>query len=423
MFNNIQSSTKKSKSIIKPISLVLILSLGMTFIYFAISSFALLSDNITRFQRQTREKMRFQVVDNYFGDDERIFFDSKDNIIRLKQMYNALTSDERYDFVVSTIQPIGVKNFSGSEKFKNMYERGIHIEDVVIDGEEYSIIKSLQYNRELLESYNLSLSDGRYPQDDEYTYNREASVPILLGSDYKGTYYLGDTIELDYIGLRIRGAVIGFLEEDEYIFDQDSIVYLNRFLLIPSLNFDGLPNDKLEKGYQLRIYLQKVNGTIETNTLNANDLQKIINEITYNSNLKAFSVIGANNINLSILNMQANELFVISSLIGSLIIIYIISLVSSLVEVELRTNTRRYAIELLCGMSLMRLRQIIIIKILIFVSMALMISLFSIYMINGYLNHISILILSSFIISVIVSIKPLTYVGNINIAQEIRRRI
>lgn len=406
----------------KTISLILILSLGITLIYYSASSFALLSSNYSQFQNQTAEIKRYKIVDNYFGNDEKVFFNAKDNIARLKLMYNSLMNESRFKYIVSTLQPVEIKAFAGSDKFKNLYEQGIKVEDIDIDGERFSSIKSLQYNNNFIKSFGIKLSSGRKPNYNEYLYKDSVPIPILLGSEYEEIYNLGDTLDINYVGLQVKGVVIGFLERKQYILEQDRIIHLDRYLLIPSLDFDMLPQNQFEKDYQLRIYLQKVNGTIEANSIEANKVQKIINQITTQSNLIHFSVIGANNVNLSILNMQANELFVISTLLGTLIVVYIMSLVSSLVLQEVKKNSRDYSIELFCGMSLMRLKRKIVTEIVSLVCMSLVLASISVHTLEGDCNQYGLLTMISFVIIVVTSIKPIKYIDNLNIAQEIRRR-
>lgn len=407
---------------IKYIILLLLLSVSLTFLTVSSQAYSHITSSKKFLDEQFNSIQRFKLIDNYVEEDEKVFFRSNDNVQRLKKFFSYLDSDENLDYLEIGFQPINFENFIGNNTFKYMYESGVNRPEFTLDDKKLTSVKALHYNSRVIKSFDLSLQEGRYPTDSEYNYDSNSKLPIILGAEYKGVYNVGDTINIDNVGLFIEGVVVGILKEDQFVINQGSTVFLDRYVLIPSLNFPNLPKDKYEKGYQLRIYLQKVNGVIESNYLSANEVQTIVNKYSEDAYLKRFTIAGSTNKDLNILSLQANELVAVAGFSGFLILIYVLAMITLVFQNETKIRARQYSIEILNGATHLSIQIQILKRIMSLFIYGFTVSVFIVFFINGSYRLNPYIIIITLITAIISTIKPIMFINDINIGQCIRRR-
>ncbi len=126
-----------------------------------------------------------------------------------------------------------------------------------VNGNMIPQFNSYFVGKDHLEFYDIKLSEGRYFSEESYT-SYENGTEILLGSDFKGTYNIGDELYFAYmVGPSVifkltKATVCGFIEKDQYftsIGKGSTILCYNDAALIPYLdasldeyleNFDSL---------------------------------------------------------------------------------------------------------------------------------------------------------------------------------------
>jgi len=238
------------------------------------------------------ELVRYHIFDAYTGDDEKVFFKVSDNVERLKKFYNSLVTNEEITFIEMGFQPISIENFEGEAKFEYGYESGHNGENYRTENREFTSVKALHYNQQLIDSFELELEFGEMPLEENFNLTQNEPISVILGSEYKGTYDIGDTFMVDNVGLFSKCKVIGILSENQYVLNQGHEVDLNRSVLMPSLNIEESPENQWERNLQMRIYLQKVNGIIECEESSVTESYKLIDELAKDAKLKPYGKIG-----------------------------------------------------------------------------------------------------------------------------------
>ena len=106
--------------------------------------------------------------------------------------------------------------------------------------------------------YDLSLSEGSEFEDIDYILT-EKKLPLILGSEFKDYYSLGDEIPLVYFFEEWTGVVKGFLEEDEVIKQDWNEYLLNKTILVPSFRE---VSEELGIDLQKRLYYAQLEGYV-----------------------------------------------------------------------------------------------------------------------------------------------------------------
>lgn len=87
-------------------------------------------------------------------------------------------------------------------------------------------------------------------------------VPVLLGSQWKGTYSQGDSLQITVDGLTVTGEVAGFLKEDQFLVSYGSAFHLNDCLLMPQPPLLPQEDSRQEREYNFRQLLDRNNGLV-----------------------------------------------------------------------------------------------------------------------------------------------------------------
>ena len=106
-------------------------------------------------------------------------------------------------------------------------------------GDGYSAIKNIGFDSNFLEFFKLPVDEGRFLNKEDF--DRTDVVPIVLGSNYREIYKLGDEFKAkDNIHNKIyKYKVIGFLKEDSYCLEstqQVETINLNNYMLLPYMD-------------------------------------------------------------------------------------------------------------------------------------------------------------------------------------------
>jgi hypothetical protein len=85
---------------------------------------------------------------------------------------------------------------------------------------------------------------------------------VILGSDYKNYYEIGDSFDVEYLGCMFTYKVIGILQENMSITLQDEVVFLDRYVVAPSVIVPDAPETEDELFYQAASYMKKIHGSV-----------------------------------------------------------------------------------------------------------------------------------------------------------------
>ena len=144
----------------------------------------------------------------------------------------------------------------------NGYEYGddLRNQTVSLEGKELLItpINCISMDQYAWNLYDLSLSEGSEFEDIDYILT-EKKLPLILGSEFKDYYSLGDEIPLVYFFEEWTGVVKGFLEEDEVIKQDWNEYLLNKTILVPSFRE---VSEELGIDLQKRLYYAQLEGYV-----------------------------------------------------------------------------------------------------------------------------------------------------------------
>lgn len=152
---------------------------------------------------------------------------------KAKEFRDYLRNNDRFKIVVITDRAFHIENFKGDGKFIDFKYNDYNV------GDGYSAIKNIGFDSNFLEFFKLPVDEGRFLNKEDF--NRTDVVPIVLGSNYRERYKLGDEFKAkDNIHNKIyKYKVIGFLKEDSYCLEstqQVETINLNNYMLLPYMD-------------------------------------------------------------------------------------------------------------------------------------------------------------------------------------------
>ena len=217
-----------------------------------------------------QEKNDFEQQYFHLADLQNIQNDSlgqlldQDNILeRLNNFKQELKESEKFtfiEFLPNVVEFIG--EWDKPNQLVNGYEYGADLKNqtVHVNNKELLItpINCISMDQDAWDLYDLSLSEGNEFAGTDYSLN-EKKLPLILGSEFKEYYDIGDEIPLLYFSEEWTGVVQGFLEDDEVI-NQDWNEYsLDTRILVPS--FKEM-SDKIDEDLRKKITYAQLEGDV-----------------------------------------------------------------------------------------------------------------------------------------------------------------
>lgn len=186
------------------------------------------------------EKQYFQLVDLDSTKEGHLrqLLNQEDILPRLNAFKEDLRNNEQFtfiEFLPNVVEFIG--EWDKPDQLVNGYEYGKDLKNqtVHVNNKELLItpINCISMDQDAWDLYDLSLSEGSEFAETDYSLT-EKKLPLILGSEFKEYYSLGDEIPLLYFSDEWIGVVQGFLTEGEVI-KQDWTEYsLDTRILVPS---------------------------------------------------------------------------------------------------------------------------------------------------------------------------------------------
>lgn len=234
-----------------------------------------------------------QTVDRYVDDDALDILYTNTMYQNLKEFNLTLNSD--FDFYEITFQPLqSLQYFNLDNKFIHRNRNGvIKNQEIVIEGEKCYVtsLSTIQVNNNAYNTFLNSLAKGDSFKTDDFNYENDNIIPIILGNDYLQYYDVGEIIKLNYLQKNIDFKVIGFLNKNTVLTINDFNYVLDTYICMPSFQIKNEPINEEDKTFQIRHYLQKNMGFINIKT-NKNyekeiitDYEEIIKNLANKNNL------------------------------------------------------------------------------------------------------------------------------------------
>lgn len=243
---------------------------------------SLLITNIISYQQlsnfNVQQNYFIQTVDGYTNDDALDILYAHDTIYQNLKEFN-LTLNSDFDFYEITFQPLqSLQYFNLDNKFIHRNRNGvIKNQEIVIEGEKCYVtsLSTIQVNNNAYNKFLNSLAKGDSFKAEDFNYENDNIIPIILGNDYLQYYDVGEIIKLNYLQRNIDFKIIGFLNKNTVLTINDFDYVLDTYICMPSFQIKNEFINEEDKTFQIRHYLQKNMGFINVKA-NKNYKKEII---------------------------------------------------------------------------------------------------------------------------------------------------
>ena len=271
---------------------------------------------------------------------------------RLLKFHHACLNEKRFVYMDLVEQPIEVYGTEIPDIFLDGYEEGEQLNSIYnMDGKDWYRTKSLQVSDSFFGIFSPQLLEGRLFSEDDYIYERNKTVPVIVGSDYKEYLHVGDKITCDYLTEDLILSVEGILEENQFYYDEMAKEFksFDRYMILPALFSENASDfDKM------RLLLQ-VGGMIVSD-LGYPEVEKIFSELKKENDVEDLNMYmekpeDVNNSvdlfeNYSSMTQEVSKQF---QIISDILLIFVIISISSVLCGIIREKNYEYGIRLLCG--------------------------------------------------------------------------
>lgn len=327
MFYQIRHKLYELKLLLKTNSLYYMLSMIILLLFLSIAGIVLtihMNANVQeRYISEVYDGKKFYDVKDSLYDPTQ-FYDyrhKEENIDKIADFYNALNNSSAFDFLSVFTQFIPIKNFKGDSSFNYNSEafRTAH-------PSESTNIKSVQLNQNAFDFYKIEVNIGESISWNDINYN-SGEIPVLLGSNYKGLYEIGDIINGKYYLREMEMVVKGFVKENTFIsYNGTPEFYLDHYLILPYPPTCE-PVDKNDYEFEGILYFAMINGRIAS-SLPKEDLIYEIKLIADTTHFIEFSIVGLSELNLKYSELlsviKENQKLLLMSIIFLLILITLV---------------------------------------------------------------------------------------------------
>ncbi|RXI48503.1 hypothetical protein DP130_07160 [Clostridium tetani] len=351
-----------------------------------------------------------------FGDDIGNFLTNPQITEKdLKKSFNYIESLSGCKFIQIAGTGLPIEKFEGYEEFK------LNPAEHIKDGVEIFNARNYIINENFLKEYNINLESGRIFKKEEFIrgFAKENVLPIIVGSNYKRYFNLGDEILYRMTNDEIRRAqIIGIIKKDQFIpgnlnSENDRYIHLDNCILTTDGFIDDDKYAFLHKFINNYIFFDNniSNSDMEVHLYNIEDI------FYNNSNLKV-KTWNLNNKKLQEINIFKDQRkIVLVTCITIIIFISITLFISALNSINKRK--KEFYIHIFNGGSLKDIAEIMYLQILLVLFISYLISIPIIYTIQRNLNFkilfISFLVL--FIISICIAIIPVSMILKFSIIE------
>ncbi|MBD5542745.1 MAG: hypothetical protein HDR01_00515 [Lachnospiraceae bacterium] len=206
-----------------------------------------------------------QVHDDYDSEHTNIydFFEQENSLDILKNTYKRFVENESIDYYECMNQNFEyIGRFSGDGE---AIDGGEELRNQSTETGQVTPLKSFQLSYDILIDLNLSsyLDEGNFFTEEDFIYDGERSIPVLLGSHYKQIMELNDEFEAYYLGSKIvKCKIIGFLQPDTTCLIKGEEYALNGYIISPAINIDSLQDTEDNLLFEKILYSEKCTGYI-----------------------------------------------------------------------------------------------------------------------------------------------------------------
>lgn len=230
-------------------------------------------------------KAMYRIIDNFYeGNDFSEFTSDINNVNKVSDFYNKLNENESIRLLSVFTQNLYIDKFKGSNEF---------LEDLKESDGTPAAVKSIQMNKDSFDFYKVELESG-VEINWESIKDEDKTIPVILGSNYKNVYSIGDKIKVNYYPKLVEIEVVGFMKVNTSIYYQGNPeFYLDSYILVPYPWQTGtiLNDNKVDEKFKSILYFAMINSDLTT-TLSENELLYTIDKISYESKFFDHKLVG-----------------------------------------------------------------------------------------------------------------------------------
>lgn len=221
--------------------------------------------NTTKFQESTKSNWVLVYFNAQLGD----YYQEKKSSATLTKAYDDLASPQYFEI---SEQPIEIAGYLGPKRALYTYDLDGGLQSLYSEykeGVEYDLafIDALQISVNVQERFRLNVQSGSLLRDAVFEYRANDPIHVLLGSDYRDCYSIGDQLTGWYLFQKFAFTVDGFLAPDSCIDVGRNHIALNAMLVMPSIHIAELPNSIDDHVFFVRHYANKLSGKYEYATV------------------------------------------------------------------------------------------------------------------------------------------------------------
>lgn len=170
-------------------------------------------------------------------DDKHVYFDLQQEsnpfsspLEKYFELYSQLCNNPLYDYYECYLQ----------------FLQGLPISQSFFDYETESLSENcqaalcIQISENLQKSNNFKCYTGRLLNSGDYQFNG-GTIPIILGYEYRNLFQLGSQFSATYLYNVYTFEVVGILEKNSKIYNPIEIIYLDKYIIMPSFNVLKFP--------------------------------------------------------------------------------------------------------------------------------------------------------------------------------------
>ncbi len=177
-----------------------------------------------------------EIIDSLYEVEVFTHYTSdQDNLMKVRMFYNQLNASEQFQYLVTSGQPVEIRNAQGGKKF--VYDA--NFDGYIDEGESVfgvgdkalTSVKTIGMNRQAFEYYDIGSADSI---DWDILTMSADMYPVILGNEYRHYYDVGDIIEGSYLFKDFQFEIVDFLTPNATIFYQNEADYLiDDYVVLP----------------------------------------------------------------------------------------------------------------------------------------------------------------------------------------------
>ena len=427
---------------IKPIADKLLqcifLVMGITIFCYSFTVYIATEKQTKLFSNMYIENKYIKITDNYNTTQFSNFLSDKNSLNKLKTMHENLNNDNIFQYLEIDKQNIEfIGNYSKSIDFVSGNNKKYVNQPITDeDGQQYYItpLNSFQISEKAADILHLNnkISEGKFFENKDFflSESNQKIIPVILGNSYVGVYKIGDEIEGKFLQKIFKFKVIGFLCKSVLLPLNYDAYNLDNSIIMPFINCKYTPVNEKDYKFQTTLYSLKTEGYISYSTnehyvTSVHELENLAqkNNLDYSyisNDLQSFTKDSA------LTAIKTSKVI----LLFSIIIMSIVSFVIIFMTIKyIDSNLKNYAIYLINGVSIFRIKVKIFSLLLVQFLIAIVVTSFfsfnyfksTVYFIY-FLNYIFLEfgITFLFIFSMLIFIN--FYINKLNICLAIRRK-